>query len=168
MNNNQRMEVESGTSSVYSNVVPFPKCENPSWSKGGQDYMDDLLKTYIEKVDRDQRDLKADIKESERRTKENIEASEKRSEDRTIRIENIIKESEKRTEDKIIRIENLINEQSKGIESLKDEVRKQLEEDKKYRHTNNIAIVIGVIATALTMIGIYYATVSTIASLITK
>ena len=42
----------------------------------------------------------------------------------------------------------------------------KLEEDRKYRHTNNIAIVLGVIATVAAMVGIYYATVSTIASIV--
>ena len=115
---------------------------------GDGDDMDDLLQKYIEKVDRDQSDLKEDIRESERR-------NQKRSED-----------SERRLEDRMERLERLISGQSDKIDGLKEEVQKQLSEDKRYRHTNNIAIVLGVIATALTMVGIYYATVSMITDII--
>lgn len=42
----------------------------------------------------------------------------------------------------------------------------RMEEEKKYRHSNNIAIVIGVVSTVVAMIGIYYATISTITSIL--
>ena len=40
-----------------------------------------------------------------------------------------------------------------------------MEEEKKYRHSNTIAIISGVVATVLAMVGIYYATISTITSI---
>ena len=41
-----------------------------------------------------------------------------------------------------------------------------LEDEKKYRHTNNIAIILGVIATIVALAGIYFATISTIPDII--
>jgi len=112
--------------------------------------MDDnkMLEMYINKVDKDQSELKQDIRESEKR------------------MENHMIQSEKRIEDRMNRIESLLVSQNDKIDGLKDEVTKQLSEDKKYRHTNNIAIALGVVATVLAMVGIYYATVSMITDII--
>lgn len=114
----------------------------------GGDDMDDLLKSYIEKVDRDQSELKIDMREREER------------------IEKRISESESRMDARLDRIENMLNDQNNKIDDLKEHVNEKLEDDKKYRHTNNIAIVLGVIATVIAMVGIYYATVSTITDII--
>lgn len=110
--------------------------------------MDDLLKSYIEKVDRDQSALREDIRESERRTEKRIE------------------DSEQRMDKRLDKIEQLISSQNNKIDELKQSVNDKLEDDKKYRHTNNIAIVIGVITTVIAMVGIYYATISTITGII--
>lgn len=115
--------------------------------KEGKD-MDELLKAYIEKVDRDQSELREDIRESERRTDKRIE------------------DSERRMDVRLDKIEKLINVQNDKIDELKQSVNEKLEDDKKYRHTNNIAIVIGVVSTVIAMIGIYYATVSTITDIL--
>ena len=110
--------------------------------------MDELLKAYIEKVDRDQSELREDIRESEKRTEKRIE------------------DSEQRMNMRLDKIEEMINKQNDKIDELKQSVNNKLEDDKKYRHTNNIAIVIGVISTVIAMIGIYYATVSTITDIL--
>lgn len=115
--------------------------------KEGKD-MDELLKAYIEKVDRDQSELREDIRESERRTEKRIE------------------DSERRMDARLDKIEKLINIQNDKIDELKQSVNEKLEDDKKYRHTNNIAIVIGVITTVIAMVGIYYATISTITDIL--
>ena len=112
--------------------------------------MDDnkLLEIYMDKIDRDQRELRNDMMERESR------------------ITKQIAEAEKRENERMSRIEDLIKDQNTIINNLKDEVQSKLEDDKKYRHTNNIAIVSGVVATVLAMIGIYYATVSMITDII--
>lgn len=107
-----------------------------------------LFEKYMDKIDRDQRELRDDMRERESR------------------IEKQISDSEARENERMNRIEQLIQSQNDKIDALKDEVGKKLEDDKKYRHTNNIAIVLGVIATALTMVGIYYATVSMVTDII--
>ncbi|MCU6800772.1 hypothetical protein [Alitiscatomonas aceti] len=107
-----------------------------------------LLEMYIEKVDKDQRELRENMKEREERVEKQIEASEARENER------------------MNRIEQMISSQNEKIDSLKEKISEQLEEDKKYRHTNNIAIVTGVVATVIALIGIYYATVSMITDII--
>lgn len=107
-----------------------------------------LLEKYMDKIDRDQRELRNDVRERE------------------ARIEKQISDSEARENDRMNRIEQLIVSQNEKIDSLNDKVREQLESDKKYRHTNNIAIVIGVVTTVIAMIGIYFATVSMITDII--
>lgn len=116
----------------------------------GAKAMDDnkLLEKYMDKVDQDQRDLRNELKERE------------------LRIEKQISEAEKREKERMDRIENLIAQQNEKIDGLKDEVSKQLEDEKKYRHNNNIAIVAGVVATVVALAGIYFATISTITDVI--
>ncbi|MCI9025423.1 MAG: hypothetical protein HFG92_13490 [Dorea sp.] len=115
---------------------------------GGDGKVDELLRSYIEKVDRDQDALRTDIRESEKR------------------IDKTVEKYELRMDNRLDRIEEMINEQNKKFDELKEKVSEKLEDDKKYRHTNNIAIVIGVVTTVLAMIGIYYATISSITNII--
>jgi exonuclease VII large subunit len=109
--------------------------------------MDDLLKTYIEKVDKDQMALREEMREREQRTEKRID------------------DSEHRMEAKISRIEEMINSQNEKMDTLKETINVKMEEEKKYRHSNTIAIISGVVATVLAMVGIYYATISTITSI---
>lgn len=67
-------------------VNNFSKAEEPKMNEN------DMLKAYMEKVDRDQSDLRADIRESERRTSEKIDKIEERMDSRLNRIEDMIKE----------------------------------------------------------------------------
>ena len=110
--------------------------------------MDDLLKSYIEKVDRDQSELREDVRESERRTEKKIS------------------EFEYKLYNRFIKIVQILNSQNDIIDDVKQTVNDKMEEEKKYRHSNNIAIVIGVVSTVVAMIGIYYATISTITSIL--
>lgn len=92
------MEELAGRSRV-SNVYEAPHI-------GGDD-MDDLLKSYIEKVDRDQSDLKTDMREREERTEKRISESEDRMDARLDRIEKmIISQNEKfdKIDDKISKV----------------------------------------------------------------
>lgn len=146
-----RVDEYTNTSSAMSKRVDgYFKFKNTQKLKREVDGMDEnrLLEMYIEKVDKDQRELRENMKEREERVEKQIEASEARENDR------------------MNRIEQMISSQNEKIDSLKEKISEQLEEDKKYRHTNNIAIVIGVVTTVITLIGIYYATVSMITDII--
>ena len=132
-------------------ILEFPNLPTDmvkeQYGKDGR-YMDDLLKSYIDKVDQDQRDLKEDIRESERRNRQYIESSEKRNEER------------------ISRIETLIRDQIKSNEEFKESVRKDINDNKKSRTSNVITILFGVIATIIALVSVYYATISTITSIL--
>lgn len=132
---------ENGSDKILSGKIG-------EYKKPEDDSMDDLLQKYIEKVDRDQSDLRKDIKDSEDR------------------VNRVVENSEQRMDKRLDRIEQMINDQNNRIDALSEKITTKLEEDRKYRHTNNIAIVLGVIATVAAMIGIYYATVSTIATIV--
>lgn len=66
--------------------------------------MDDLLKTYIEKVDKDQMALREEMREREQRTEKRID------------------DSEHRMEAKISRIEEMINSQNEKMDTLKETI----------------------------------------------
>lgn len=132
---------ENGSDKILSGKIG-------EYKKPEDDSMDDLLQKYIEKVDRDQSDLRKDIKDSEDR------------------VNRVVENSEQRMDKRLDRIEQMINDQNNRIDALSEKITTKLEEDRKYRHTNNIAILIGVVTTVLAMVGIYYATVSTIATIV--
>lgn len=118
-----------------------------------------ILELYISKVDKDQAELKQDIRDSEKRVSEQMLESEKIVDTRLELIE-------KRMDTRLEHIEGMISEQNKNIISLKNEMKDRLEEDKRCRYTNIITITLGVIVTVVAMIGIYYATASTITDIL--
>lgn len=69
----------------------------------------DILKSYIEKVDRDQSDLRADIRESENRTSEKINRIEERMDVRLNRIEDMIKQSTEQNSDNLKSLEKEVH-----------------------------------------------------------
>lgn len=109
--------------------------------KGGEG-VDDLLKTYIEKVDRDQASLREDIRESERRT-----------EKRTL-------ESEKRMNERLDRIEVLIHEQGDKIEGIKKDVKDGLDGNRNFMWGIAITIILSIITSIAAIIATYYSTIS--------
>ena len=113
------------------------------------DFMDnnDLLKVYIEKVDRDQSDLRADIKESERRTTEQINRVESRMDERLNRIETLLLDTQER-----------VSQTTKVIDAKLETFRSDIKEHKFFRITSSIGIItvclatiIGIAAVAVTM-----------------
>lgn len=105
------------------------------------DKVDDLLKTYIEKVDRDQASLRDDIRESERRTEKHIQDSEKRMDKRLDKIEGmIVSQNEK--------IEKL----SEKITELDGTVRDRLEEHKCFLCGIAFSVIIGIAAMVIAVI----------------
>ena len=112
--------------------------------------MDDLLQKYIEKVDRDQSDLKADLRESEKR------------------VQKIVDDSERRMDDRLNRIENMINEQNKKIEDFGDKVSSGLRENKNFMWGITISLILSIIASIGVIIATYQATISLIQNMIVK
>lgn len=142
--------------SNMANIIDISRNENFNKKIGktkvfpieeGKD-MDDLLKTYIEKVDRDQSELREDIRESEKRTEKRIA------------------DSERRMDEHLDKIEQLIISQNDKMDDFKQKVSDKLDADKKDRHSNNIALFIGAISVLVAMVAIYYATISTITSIL--
>lgn len=76
----------------------------------------DMLKTYMEKVDRDQSDLRADIRASERRTSEKIDKMEERMDQRLNRIEDMIQSYTKETADSIDKLNEKVDSKLRWVE----------------------------------------------------
>lgn len=84
----------------------------------GDDSMDKLLEKYIDKMDRDQSDLRNDIRASESRTARSIELSEERNIERFNRIEQMINEHNSKIDEKYEKLESKIDNNNKFIISL--------------------------------------------------
>ena len=115
--------------------------------------LDDLLKLYIEKVDRDQSDLRKDISESEKRTEIKISEIEKRMDARVERIEQLINsQNEKMSSMK----DNIDNKMS----SMKDSVENGLHENKKFMWGIIITILLSIIGSIGVITATYFSTIS--------
>lgn len=83
---------------------------------------DDILSKYIEKVDRDQSDLRADMREIQKRTADTLESIEKRMDLRLNRIEDLISkqsdELNKKIPDSYSKLESRINESNKEFKAM--------------------------------------------------
>lgn len=84
------------------------------YNKDGES-MDDLLQKYIEKVDRDQSDLRVDIRESEKRNQKRFEESDKRIEERMIRIADMIQQQNQKIDKIDEKMDNISKEVSTGL-----------------------------------------------------
>ena len=109
----QNRKSYSNDSSTYTFI---PNITN-NFSKTEENKMNenDMLKAYMEKVDRDQSDLRADIRESERRTSEKIDKIEERMDQRLNRIEDIITKSTDNTATKIDNLEKEVSSTLKWV-----------------------------------------------------
>lgn len=137
------------------NLIDFNKVKTGKFTAGRivknlreVDKVDDLLKTYIEKVDRDQASLRVDIRESERR------------------VEKHTLESEKRMNERLDRIEAMINAQSDKIENVKETVNQKMGENKKFMWGITITIILSIIASIGVIIATYYSTISLLQNMI--
>ena len=94
----------------------------------------DLLKSYMEKVNQDQSDLRSDIRESEKRTTEHLNKVEERMDNRLNRIEDMIKSSAEKSD--------------KNVQDIKDAV------DSKMRWVvgSCLATIVGIAAMVVTII----------------
>lgn len=113
-------------------------------NEGRNSTMDDLLKTYIEKVDRDQNALRQDIRESEKRVNQSVEAYEARMDQR------------------LDRIEGLITEQNKKLDDIKDEVNRKMDDNRKFMWGIVITIILSIVASIGVIISTYQSTIGLI------
>lgn len=118
----------------------------------GDDSMDKLLEKYIEKVDRDQSDLRNDIRASEERIAKNIELSEARNEERLKRMENMINSYIENIDNKIEKIDN-------KLDRFEDKI------DNNTKHIRNISITT-IAGIAALVVSVLLATWNLISSLI--
>lgn len=112
--------------------------------------MDDLLKSYIEKVDRDQSALREDIRESERR------------------IHKFVEDSERRMDVRLDRIENMIADQDKKLDNIKDTVNDRMTDNRKFMWGIVLTIILSIIASIGVIISTYQSSISLIQQFLTK
>ncbi|HPU42024.1 MAG TPA: hypothetical protein PKY26_06450, partial [Acetivibrio clariflavus] len=83
---------------------------------------DDILSKYIEKVDRDQSDLRADMREIEKKTANTLENIERRMDLRLNRIEDLIAKQNddlnKKIPDSYSKLESKINEANREFKVM--------------------------------------------------
>lgn len=104
--------------------------------------MDDLLKAYIEKVDRDQDSLRQDIRESERR------------------LERYVSESEDRMDKRFERLEKMLENQNNKLNEVQENVDGKLEENKRFMWGIIITILLSIIASIGVIVATYMSTIS--------
>lgn len=127
-----------------SKIIPFDQPQHSMHDIGDSvvvslkegNGMDEFLKTYIEKVDRDQDALREDIRESERRTEKRIE------------------DSERRMDMRLDRIEKMIEDQNNKLDGIRNTVNDKMAENKRFMW----GIVITILLSIITSIGVIVAT----------
>lgn len=112
-----------------------------SYGRKEEEGVDDLLKAYIEKVDRDQDSLREDIREFERRTEKRIQDSEDRMDKRLDKIEELIS-SQNEKFDKI----------GEKIIDLDETVRDRLEDHKRFLWGIALSVIIGIAGMVIAVI----------------
>jgi len=110
--------------------------------------MDDLIQKYIDKVDRDQSDLREDIRESEKRIHEDS------------------RELEKRMDSRLDRIEEMIEKQNESINNLGEKVSSGLRENKNFMWGITATIVLSIIASVGVIVATYQSTISLLQNMI--
>lgn len=141
MNNSNRI-AENGTC-TQSGIISFLGHNKNKYSysnhvlnnvEGDKMDNDKILEKYLEKVDRDQSDLRNDIRESERRTQERISAIEQKMDDR------------------LNRIEDMMISQNKKMESLKDALLEKMDSTQKWITGIAITTIIGIAAMVIAVL----------------
>ena len=105
---------------MNNNVNEYDNNNVSIW-KSGDDHMnaDDLLKSYMDKIDNDQRDLKAEMREREERMIKATVDSEARMDARLERIEKLIEKQNADANEKFIRMEDKFDGSVKDIKENK-------------------------------------------------
>lgn len=121
----------------------------------------DILIKYMEKVDRDQSDLKQDIRESEKRTAEHLKSVEERMDNRLNRIEDIIAKQTENLNDKIDSINT-------KIDSLGETLGEKIEKNNKFINTMSVTTIIGVSAITVAVVWGLFSFFTTILPMLQK
>lgn len=121
-------------------------------SDDGDDHMNDILSKYIDKLDRDQSDLREDIRQSNRENKENVQNSEDRI---TKLIERNIQESQesiRESQKNTRRLEKKIDDNYERLENKLDETKKDIRNMSITTNFGIATMVLATIALAITVI----------------
>lgn len=116
---------------------------------------DDFLKSFIDKINEDQREIKNDVREMEKRISQDIRDAESRNSAAYDRIEKMIESQNEVYAKNIERMEQKI-----------DSLTSKLDENQKYMHTTNITLVLGAVATVLSIVAIGYGVISVITDIL--
>lgn len=129
-------------------------------SEGDDMKSDEILQAYMDKVDRDQRDLKVEIREREERIAQGIKDSEQRMDDRMARIEQMILEQNKSYEAKMDKL-------TEKVEVSMKEMNSKFENSVTEIKSNKLQIVALVIATVLSVAGVAIAAIQVVQGFLT-
>lgn len=122
---------------------------------------DKILEIYISKIDKDQSELKQDIREREERTEKYIKESEERMDHRIQNIEAlIIKQNEKLNE--------TVEKQNLKMDEIKNKVETGLKENITFMWGIIITILLSIIASIGVIISTYFSTISLLKDMIAK
>jgi len=112
-----------------------------------------LLSKVYRKVDRDQSDLRIDIRSSEERTAKNISEIQQRMDDRLNRIEGLLVKQNENFEIKFDKLENKIDNKIDNLENKIDNkidnLERKVDDNKKFMHNIEITIIVALVATTL-------------------
>ncbi len=143
------MEISQEYSTAYAEKGL--KTIQPIWEGGKEEsqrleresIMDNskILELYMDKVDKDQRDLKEDMRESERRTQKRIEESNKRLDEKMMQITEMLKEQNRQ-----------IEKVGDKIEGVSESVSDKLEDYRKFMWGITISIFLAIAAMILTIV----------------
>lgn len=146
--NSVSFNLTSGNSTEY-NIIGLNNVNNSCSIKAEESPMtnDEFLSRYIEKVDRDQSDLRADIREGERRTSEKISSVEERMDSRLNKIENLFV----KMDEKITRLDEKLDDRLEKMDQKLDNSNKFVQNMALTVNIGVITIGIGVILGIITL-----------------
>lgn len=134
---------EENNGEFTSEIIVKTNIDN---NKGNGNTMenDKMLEMYISKMDRDQSDLRNDIRASEQRTSEQLRSMESRMDNSLKRIEDII-------ERQSIKSENDKKDIDAKVEGIKAEIQASASENRKFMWGIVFTIVLGIAAMIVSM-----------------
>lgn len=119
----------------------------------------ELLKTYMDKVDQDQRDLKSEMREREARISDEIAKSEKRMDERMAHIEELL-------EHNIEKISDKVDNSSKEMMRKYDESMQKYDDSVKEIKNNRLQIFGIAIATVISVAAVCIAAIQVVQGII--
>jgi hypothetical protein len=120
--NDDNNKYDNGNNNISREYIKNRKLSSYNDAQNKEEVFDvdnnEILMKYMEKVDRDQSDLRNDIRESEHRTTERISSIEERMDNRLDRIEDMISEHTKSIDEKFSNLESKIDSNNKYIHNI--------------------------------------------------